>query len=208
MATDHGRCAPAVGMPARRAGRCARSRRTSDRASGSQLRGAGGLSSAELIALVWGSGSAQLNARGAGRGGAGPPRRPERPRPGHAASSSRRSPGVGPARAAQLEAAFELGRRLLADWPSGRWQIRSPRDVADRLVLQMGRLEREELRVVLLNTKNVVLRVVTVYQGNVSVQPGPGRRAVPRRRPANATGSSSSTTTRRATRRRPRTTCT
>jgi DNA repair protein RadC len=40
--------------------------------------------------------------------------------------------------------------------------------VADRLLLQMGRLEREELRVVLLNTKNVVLRVATVYQGNVS----------------------------------------
>jgi DNA repair protein RadC len=32
----------------------------------------------------------------------------------------------------------------------------------------MGRLEREELRVVILNTKNVVLRVVTAYQGNVS----------------------------------------
>jgi DNA repair protein RadC len=67
-----------------------------------------------------------------------------------------------------LIAAFELGRRLLADWPADRWTIRSPRDVADRLVLQMGRLEREELRVVLLNTKNVVLRVATVYQGNVS----------------------------------------
>jgi DNA repair protein RadC len=40
--------------------------------------------------------------------------------------------------------------------------------VADRLVLQMGRLEREELRVVILNTKNAVLRVVTAYQGNVS----------------------------------------
>jgi DNA repair protein RadC len=40
--------------------------------------------------------------------------------------------------------------------------------VADRLVLQMGRLEREELRVVVLNTKNVVLRVTTAYQGNVS----------------------------------------
>jgi DNA repair protein RadC len=48
------------------------------------------------------------------------------------------------------------------------WTIRSPRDVADRLVLQMGRLEREELRVVVLNTKNVVLRVVTIYQGNVA----------------------------------------
>jgi DNA repair protein RadC len=32
----------------------------------------------------------------------------------------------------------------------------------------MGSLEREELRAVLLNTKNVVLRVVTVYQGNVN----------------------------------------
>jgi len=68
----------------------------------------------------------------------------------------------------ELTAAFELGRRLMADWPAGRWTIRSPRDVADRLLLQMGRLEREELRVVLLNTKNVVLRVATVYQGNVS----------------------------------------
>jgi DNA repair protein RadC len=77
-------------------------------------------------------------------------------------------PGVGAAQAAQLAAAFELGRRLLADWPAGRWTIRSARDVAERLVLQMGRLEREELRVVLLNTKNMVLRVATVYQGKVS----------------------------------------
>jgi DNA repair protein RadC len=76
--------------------------------------------------------------------------------------------GVGPARAAQLTAAFELGRRLMADWPAARWTIRAPRDVADRLILQMGRLEREELRVVVLNTKNVVLRIATVYQGNVS----------------------------------------
>ena len=56
----------------------------------------------------------------------------------------------------------------MADWPAGRWTIRSPGDVADRLILQMGRLEREELRAVLLNTKNAVLRVTTVYQGNVS----------------------------------------
>ena len=78
------------------------------------------------------------------------------------------SAGVGSAKAAQLQAAFELGRRLLADWPTARWTVRSPGDVADRLVLQMGRLEREELRVVILNTKNVVQRVVTAYQGNLS----------------------------------------
>jgi DNA repair protein RadC len=77
-------------------------------------------------------------------------------------------PGIGPARSAQLVAAFELGRRVLADWPAARWTIRGPADVAERLILQMGRLEREELRAVILDTKNHVLRVATVYQGNVS----------------------------------------
>jgi len=130
-------------------------------------RGSAALSTAELIGLVWGTGSAAgnvvdlaagaLSAHGGVSGLAG-----------SSAAELERLPGVGPARAAQLLAAFELGRRLLADWPVGRWQARTPRDVADRLLLQMGRLEREELRVVLLNTKNVAVDLITVYQGNVS----------------------------------------
>ena len=130
-------------------------------------RGPAGLSAAELIALVWGSGSTGRSAvalaedaldRHDGLTGLA-----------RATDIELESvPGIGAAKSAQLAAAFELGRRLLADWPAARWTVRSPSDVADRLVLQMGRLEREELRVVLLNTKNVVLRVVTVYQGNVS----------------------------------------
>jgi DNA repair protein RadC len=132
-----------------------------------QLRGPAGLTGAELIALLWGSGTAGRSAvdvatdaiaRFDGLSGLARASSPE----------LEAVPGIGEARAAQLQAAFELGRRLLADWPAGRWSIRSPRDVADRLVLQMGRLEREELRVVILNTKNAVLRVVTAYQGNVS----------------------------------------
>ena len=131
------------------------------------MRGAGGLSSAELIGLLWGSGSRGRSAvdlaedalaRHDGLTGLGRATELE----------LEALPGIGAAKAAQLTAAFELGRRLMADWPAGRWTIRSPRDVADRLMLQMGRLEREELRIVLLNTKNVVLRVATVYQGNVS----------------------------------------
>ena len=131
------------------------------------LRGAAGLSAAELIGLLWGSGSrgrsavdlaTEALARHEGLTGLA-----------QATDAELEAlPGVGGARAAQLTAAFELGRRLMADWPAVRWSIRSPRDVADRLILQMGRLEREELRVVLLNTKNVVLRIATVYQGNVS----------------------------------------
>jgi DNA repair protein RadC len=80
----------------------------------------------------------------------------------------RRVPGIGAARAAQLLAAFEIGRRAMSGGGANRWTIRAPRDVADRLLSEMGRLEREELRVLLLNSKNVVLRQVTVYQGNVS----------------------------------------
>jgi DNA repair protein RadC len=131
------------------------------------LRGPGGLTAAELIALLWGSGmrgrsAVDLATDAIARhdGLAGLARASE--------LELAAMPGVGAARAAQLVAAFELGRRLLADWPAGRWSIRGPSDVADRLILQMGRLEREELRVVLLDTKNHVLRVATVYQGNVS----------------------------------------
>ncbi len=130
-------------------------------------RGAAGLSVAELIALVWASGRPGMSAtdlasdalaRLDGLQGLARAAGPE----------LQMVPGVGPARAAQLAAAFELGRRALAEWPSARWTIRAPRDLADRLVLQMGRLEREELRVVLLNAKNAVLGTSTVYQGNVS----------------------------------------
>ena len=130
-------------------------------------RGVAGLSAAELIGLVWGSGRRGISAvaladEALTRFGS----LTELARAGE--MELRAQPGVGIARAAQLVAAFELGRRLMADWPAAQWTIRSPTDVADRLVLQMGRLEREELRVLILNTRNTVLRVATVYQGNVS----------------------------------------
>jgi DNA repair protein RadC len=131
------------------------------------LRGPGGLSAAELIAVVWGTGSAgrsaldlagEAIARHAGVGALA------------RASDVELAaiPGVGVAKAAQLAAAFELGRRSLSDWPAGTWTIRSPADVAGRLLLEMGRLEREELWVLALNAKNVVQRVSHVYAGNVS----------------------------------------
>lgn len=77
-------------------------------------------------------------------------------------------PGIGSARAAQLLAAFELGRRSAAGVNGSRWVIRAPRDVADRLMPEMAHLEREELRVLLLNAKNVIQRATTIYVGNVS----------------------------------------
>ena len=131
------------------------------------LRGPAGLTSAELIALVWGSGTRGRSA--VDLAGDALARHDGLTELARASELELKSiPGVGDAKAAQLVAAFELGRRMLADWPEARPTIRSPRDLADRLILQMGRLEREELRVVLLDTKNHVLRFATVYQGNVS----------------------------------------
>jgi DNA repair protein RadC len=131
------------------------------------LHGPGALSSAELIGVLWGSGTHGHTALDAA---ADALRRHEGLVGLARATDVELStvPGVGPVKAAQLSAAFELGRRLVADWPQGRWTVHAPRDVGDRLVPQMGYLEREELRVVLLNTRNAVLRQVTVYQGNVS----------------------------------------
>jgi DNA repair protein RadC len=57
--------------------------------------------------------------------------------------------------------------RIAIEAPTG-WSIRAPGDVYQHLGVDMAALEREELRVLLLNAKNLVLRVVTAYQGNVS----------------------------------------
>ena len=77
--------------------------------------------------------------------------------------------GVGPAKAAEIKAALELGRRLQATGASeDRLQIRSPEDVANLLQVEMSVLDQEQLRVVLLDTKNRVVAVPVVYQGSVN----------------------------------------
>lgn len=78
---------------------------------------------------------------------------------------------AGPRGAARLVAAVELGRRVAAAWPTAGWRIRAPADLAERLLPAMGHLEREELRSVLLNTKNTVTGMVTVYVGNLAGSP-------------------------------------
>jgi DNA repair protein RadC len=81
------------------------------------------------------------------------------------------APGVGGRRAGAVVAAFELARRATSRWPAGGWQVRTPADVAERLMPEMGHLDREELLVCLLNTRNVVLARATVYVGNLAGSP-------------------------------------
>ena len=84
------------------------------------------------------------------------------------APASELSPLVGERRSASVMAAFELGRRRAAALPDAEWQVRTPADVAERLLPAMQHLDHEELRVVLLNTRNVVIAMRTVYVGNLA----------------------------------------
>lgn len=77
-------------------------------------------------------------------------------------------PGWRPDHSASLLAALELARRCAAAWPDDPWQVRTPADIAEHLLPVMGPLSREELRVLLLNTKNVVTAETTVYVGNLA----------------------------------------
>jgi len=64
--------------------------------------------------------------------------------------------GLGPAKVAQLQAAFELGRRLLTAAPDERTQIRCPADAANLVMSEMSVLQQEHLCTLLLDTKNRV----------------------------------------------------
>ena len=75
--------------------------------------------------------------------------------------------GLGEAKAAQIQAALELGKRLVAAQPEERPVIRSADDVARLLQSEMGLLDQEHMRVLLLNTRNQVLAANDVYRGNV-----------------------------------------
>ena len=76
--------------------------------------------------------------------------------------------GIGEAKAATLKAALEIGRRLLLTEHEQRFQIKSPADAAGLLMLEMSHLDQEHLRTVLLDTKNRVQAISTVYVGSLN----------------------------------------
>src|SRR5262245_2347153 len=76
--------------------------------------------------------------------------------------------GMGEAKTATLKAALEIGRRLLLSEQGQRFQIKSPADVAQLLMVEMSHLEQEHLRTVLLDTKNRVQTINTVYIGSLN----------------------------------------
>ncbi|MBE2222719.1 MAG: DNA repair protein RadC [Anaerolineae bacterium] len=78
-------------------------------------------------------------------------------------------PGIGEKRALSLVALGELSRRVFRESRGpDRQQIRSPADAASLLMPEMILLEQEHLKTILLDTRNNVLSVPTIYIGNTN----------------------------------------
>ncbi len=76
--------------------------------------------------------------------------------------------GIGRAKAVQIKAALELGRRLQREPLDSRPEIRSPADAARILAPRMAALPRETLQVVLLDARHRVLNVSKIAEGRVN----------------------------------------
>lgn len=83
------------------------------------------------------------------------------------AEELQRVDGIGAARAAQVLAAVEIGRRTLAHAPRKRLQVSSPREVATFLMPQFGSCAVEQFGVVLLDTKHRVLKTRRLSVGSL-----------------------------------------
>jgi DNA repair protein RadC len=129
--------------------------------------GAGALSTAELLAIILRTGSAQQSVLGlassllARHGGLGGLAR-------LSFSDLLGEKGLGAAKAAEIRAVIELALRFKTLGSEERAYVRSPADVNALLGSEMALLDQEHLRVLLLNTRNQVLSVREVYIGHVN----------------------------------------
>ena len=128
--------------------------------------GAAGLGDNELLALVLGSGSRERDALNlanqllAEAGGLHGLTR-------SLTGGARRIPGVGAARAAQILAAVELGRRTLVRGGVERPRLTTPRQLAAYLLPQYGTGTVEQFGIVMLDTKHRMIRIRIVSTGSL-----------------------------------------
>lgn len=76
--------------------------------------------------------------------------------------------GIGPAKTAQIKAALEIGKRLFSTKQKEQYAISCPDDVAHLLMSEMRYLDKEYLKVILLNMKNQVLSIEDVSVGSLN----------------------------------------
>ncbi len=130
-------------------------------------RGAGSLTDAELIAIFLRTGTHDRNAIDVAREVLGA-------RGGlHALSRAsvreliNAAKGIGPAKAAELAAVFEVGKRL-ARGPGRRLKLDTPQAVYELLAPEMWALDRERLYALLLDTKHQLVWMEIISVGSLT----------------------------------------
>jgi DNA repair protein RadC len=127
---------------------------------------AGALSNAELVAILLGAGSdgasaveiaSQLLSELGGLSGLSRA----------AAPILMRRRGVGEAKAVQLLAGLELGRRACSASLEDHPVVRGPEDVAALMVPRLRDLLQEEFHLLCLNSRNGVIREITITRGTL-----------------------------------------
>ncbi len=76
--------------------------------------------------------------------------------------------GIGKVKAIQLRAVCELAKRMGQPLNYNKIVIRSPQDVANLLMEELRYEKKEEARVILLNVKNVVQKIIKIAQGGTN----------------------------------------
>lgn len=76
--------------------------------------------------------------------------------------------GVGQVKGIQIKAALELGKRIASSFREEKQSITSPKDVADIMMEQMRFYQKEYFKVVLLNTKNMIISSEIVSIGSLN----------------------------------------
>jgi DNA repair protein RadC len=127
--------------------------------------GAAALSSAELLALLLGTGRSGASALDVGHlllAGAGGSLRRMAMQPVAALTSTS---GIGMARAVTVHAALEIGRRFASEARDDGAPVRSPRDVARLFAPRLEDLPVEEFHVAVLDAQHRMERDITVTRG-------------------------------------------
>ncbi len=76
--------------------------------------------------------------------------------------------GIGKATSDRIMAAVQLGQKLTRPIDQEPVVVHCPEDAADLVVYEMSALAQEELRVILLNTRNHVVKIITIYRGSLN----------------------------------------
>lgn len=76
--------------------------------------------------------------------------------------------GIGKVKAIQLKATCELAKRISKPIENIKTKIKAPQDIVNLLMDELKNEKREVVKVIILNSQNIILKIQTISQGGTS----------------------------------------